>query len=533
MELLNAIKLVLYTKFSSNTMFKYNTTKFIGLALILLAIVVGFVTRIIFIFRYTTFDIGPDPDQIRDAFVYMNMWQGNLPHLGPRSSVGQYNLPPLYYYLVFPFTIFGADPAFQALANGMFSFASILLLMYLVYKLLDNLNSSKRLMLSGLAGFWYSTIFPEIFISNFNWNPSPIPFFFISFVLLYQYQLENNSPWLTQAACWIIYGIFLAILVSLHSTTLFIMPVVFIVSSLWFIYRKRKERDKWVFPLISVISANVSLFLYWKLELVRGFINTKRIFNLIFSSSQSSNSFLEKFKVILDYFNLGQQAYFIGDHWYNLAISIIFLLLVTLLGIIKFRGNKVIFFFLIFTWLTFLYAASNYQETYFFIPYKLLILFAPIILAVSALGYSNFSRRFNKILNSLIIGLIFLSILINSHLNLLYFSSKYGQERVMAVSDITNIFQQIPAKSTICYPEKEGKRKRYNQYDYIDTYITQKDFKITKDCYPGNYVLHPKFKMAIPLNNWWPLFTIIKNPMFSEKSRLFLETSVVSVYILE
>ena len=513
-------------------MFKYNTAKFIGYALILLAIILGFLTRIIFVFKYTTFDIGSDPDQIRDAFVYMDMWQGKLPHLGPRASVGQYALPPLYYYLVFPFTILGADPAFQALANGVFSFSSILLLMYLVYKLLDNLDSSKRLMLAGLAGLWYSTIFPEIFISNFNLNPGPIPFFLLSFALLYQYQLEGNSPWLTQALSWIIYGIFLAILVSLHSSTLFIMPVVFIVSSLWFIYRKRKEKNKWFFPLASVVSANVTLLLYWKIEFTRGFSNTKKILSLISSSSQSS-TIIERFKVILDYFELGQQAYFIGEPWYNLGLSMIFFLLVTVLGITCFKGNRVIFFFLIFTWLTFLYAASNYQGKYFFIIYKLPWLFAPIILAVSALGYLNFTDQLNKILKIFILGAIVLSIFTNTYLNLAYFSSKYGQERVMAVSDIINIFQQIPAKSTICYPQKEGKRKLHNQYDYIDTYITQKDFKITKDCQPGNYVLHPKFKMVIPLTNWWPVFTIAKNPMFSEKSRLFLETPVAHVYILE
>lgn len=159
--------------------------------LVAFAIVFGFLSCIISVFSYTTFDIGPDPDQIRDAFVYMNMWHGKFPILGPAASIGGYQLPPLYYYLVFPFTILGADPVYQALANAVFSFLSILLLMYLVYQILENVERERRLLLAGLSGFWYSLIFAEIFIATFQWNPTPVPLFLIIFALLYKYQLET------------------------------------------------------------------------------------------------------------------------------------------------------------------------------------------------------------------------------------------------------------------------------------------------------------------------------------------------------
>jgi hypothetical protein len=111
-----------------------------------LAIAIGILTRIISLFQYTTFDIGPAPDQIRDAFVYMGMMEGDFPTLGQASSAGGYNLPPLYYYLVFPFVQLGANPALQVLPNGIFSFLAIPLFIVLVYELLENLPASKRLL---------------------------------------------------------------------------------------------------------------------------------------------------------------------------------------------------------------------------------------------------------------------------------------------------------------------------------------------------------------------------------------------------
>ena len=108
-------------KESSN--WKFDKIQLTGYILILLAIIFALVTRLCAIFQYITFDIGPDPDQIRDAFAVMEIWKGNLPTLGPKvTTIGSHHILPLYYYLFFPFTMLGADPVFQALPNGLFSF---------------------------------------------------------------------------------------------------------------------------------------------------------------------------------------------------------------------------------------------------------------------------------------------------------------------------------------------------------------------------------------------------------------------------
>ncbi|MDB9413312.1 hypothetical protein PN446_12245 [Microcystis aeruginosa CS-567/02] len=100
-------------------------------------------------------------------------------------------------------------------------------------------NRYKRPLLSSLAGFWYSTIYADYFINNFSWVPSPIPFFMLVFALLYRFQMETTKPLLYQAIAWILLGITVAILVSLHSTTMLIIPVTCVITCLWFVYRNR------------------------------------------------------------------------------------------------------------------------------------------------------------------------------------------------------------------------------------------------------------------------------------------------------
>ena len=75
-----------------------------GTALILgiLAIAFAFFTRIVSIFEYVTFDIGPDPDQITFGYLWMDMWKGNFPQLGLAGGgkIWIRNSPPLYLFRV-------------------------------------------------------------------------------------------------------------------------------------------------------------------------------------------------------------------------------------------------------------------------------------------------------------------------------------------------------------------------------------------------------------------------------------------------
>jgi hypothetical protein len=148
--------------------------KVLGTALILgiLAIAFAFFTRIVSIFEYVTLRY---PTRSRSDYPWLSLdgyVEGKLSSIGTAGGGGKYGfvIPPLYGYLAFPLTIFGTTPEFQVLTNGLFSLLSIPLLIYFVYQLLENVEQDKRLLLSSLAGFWYSTIYADYFINNFSWS---------------------------------------------------------------------------------------------------------------------------------------------------------------------------------------------------------------------------------------------------------------------------------------------------------------------------------------------------------------------------
>jgi hypothetical protein len=519
----------------TNANLKKNKINWPAYILIIAALGFGFFSRLVSVFTYTTFDIGGSPDQVRDAFVYMNMWQGDWPILGPESSKGEgYYLPPLYYYLVFPFTILGANPVFQALPNALFSFLSIPLFIYLVYQLLDKTEPSKRLFLSSLAGFWYSLLFVDIFLSTFHWNPSPIPFFLMFFTLLYKYQLEAKISDYLQLLSWFTYGVVLAILVSLHSTTLFVMPVVFVASCIFYIYKNFRNLKKNLYPVFSTLVANAALLPYWRGEISRDFLNSKRIILTVINSDQEASNYSLWEKIgrgVFNYLELGRQAYFIGGSSFHTFISFIFLAFVLIICLIKFRGNKTIFLFLLFTWSIYLYAASNYSGPYLTF-YKNVILFAPIIFTILTLASFNISDRKDKILAFSLAILIGFSCFSNLIHNSQYSSTKYGFLKMISTDDMIQLISQLPEKSTICDPRYKGWREKYHPYKYLDKYITKRKLNLVSVCQSGNYHIYPKvaFQFDPSGDNLAPVFTIYKTQAFEQKSSLFLETPVAYVY---
>ncbi|BCL36926.1 hypothetical protein [Nostoc sp. MS1] len=537
-------------------------TVLIGYSLIFLAILIGFITRIIGVFQYVSFDIGPAPDQIKDAFTVINMWKGELPTLGPQAAVGGHHILPLYYYLFWPFTLLGADPVFQALPNGLFSFLSISLLMYLVYQLLENVEPQKKIFLTGLAGFWYSVLYGEIFINNYQWNPSSIPFFFIAFTLLYHFQMEAKFSFPVQAILWAGYGIVLAILMSLHSSTLFVMPIVFVISCAIFLYKviKRKFYLLTILPVISVISGVIVLLPYWIGEFGRGFQNTKFIIKVIFQSKTGTNSSLfaslakRLSNVFLNYFKLFQEPYLWNPSLLYFLISIIFLSVVTYFGITKFKGNQYIWGILCSTWGIYLYAASNLDSETTVFHYKILIIFAPIILTITSLAYLNFSKSKKRIFYIITGLIIFISCLNNLFYESQFLLSKYGSNRVMNTADMTQIISQLPSGAVVCDPRVKNRRKIHNQYNYIDTNITRKGIKLVNVCEAGNYVIHPKRSLIVDgtyvndaayekphfvkyspsdLEKLWPIFKIVENGKIAKPAKVVAETYTATVYLLD
>ncbi|MFC1790304.1 ArnT family glycosyltransferase [Patescibacteria group bacterium] len=184
-----------------------------GLGLIL---ILGAFLRLHKIGAYATF-LG---DEGRDALVVFEMIKNRRPTLlGPRTSVGDLYLGPLYYYLmIVPLWLFRFHPVGPAVMVACFGVATI----YLVFLLGRELFGDK-------AGFWaalfYAVSQPIITHTRFSWNPNPVPFFACLAILsLYRYLKQGKITWI------LLTGACLGALVHLHYVSLAFVLVVSVMA---------------------------------------------------------------------------------------------------------------------------------------------------------------------------------------------------------------------------------------------------------------------------------------------------------------
>ncbi|BAY71701.1 hypothetical protein ACN23B_03620 [Anabaena sp. FACHB-709] len=483
-------------------------------------------------------------DQINDAYRIMATWDGKWPTLGSGPTawsglVGEFYLPPLYYYLVFPFTALTADLSAQAMPNALLTFFSIPLLILTTYKLLENVEYDKRLFLSALAGFWYICLFQNIVMSTGNsiaGNPVSITFFLLCFVLLYTYQMEGKLSPNLEVLSWIAYGFVLAIISNLHFSTLYVMPVVFIITIIFYISKNFRQKRRWMLSGVAALSAIIAMTPYWVGEIGRNWINTARIIAVATKSSGSKEygiAILSRFKAIFNgYFGLGQEVYFAGESWKSGFISLIFLSLILGLGIMKFRGNRILLNLLFLIWLVFLaaYSSTDMENTYNPTFYKLLIYLAPIFFTICSLAYLKLSKNFNSFLSVFIIACITISITINLNLHLNYINSRSGITRILSTRDIADSLRNLPEQSTLCHPN--GNYRNLRNDEYIDRYITKRSLNFIAECQAGFYIIHAKYES---LGNY-KLRKTENFPQelakYQEKSQLIAETPLYYVYRL-
>jgi hypothetical protein len=540
----------------------------LGLGLIGVAIAIGIITRLVAVFQYVTFDIGPDPDQIRDAFAVMGIWSGDFPLIGPSAyglGLGGFNILPLYYYLFFPFTLLGGAPVFQALPNALFSFLSIPLFIYLIYQLLEQVEFPTRVFLSGLAGLWHSILFGDIFIANFQWNPSSLVFFFLLFTALYDLALKHLFSWGLQIPIWIGIGVVLSILVSLHSAALFVMPIVFVMMSLMFGFKVLSGRggnSRLMLPVLGALASVVSLAPYWLHEYRQRLGNTRAIFRTIASASGSGDEeslplylwFWDKItNLILQPINTVRQVYFWDASIPYLIISVLFLLLVAFISFQKFKGNWNIWQLWLATWGLLLLAAANIDPVLSVFYYKSLMMLAPIVLAVIAIAYLDWPKPAALAFYGVITFFVVVSFSQNLFYDYQFMASKYGDRRLMNTRELAQVMTQLPAGSTICDPRIARRRSVRNQYNYIDTYVTHNDLDAVEECQAGHYIVHPKRILWIEGNflnqgdyqetyiippadpeglKLWPILEIVDNQAFEPSADLFMETETAFIYRL-
>lgn len=248
-----------------------------ALLLLILTLALAASLRFYRIDAYMTF-LG---DEGRDALIMKRMLDGDLPLIGPPTSVGNIYLGPLYYYMMFvPMALTGLNPVSAAAMNALIGVLTVWLIYYLGKIWFGRI--------SGLvAAFLYAISPVTIIYSRSSWNPNPAPFFaLLGIFSLYKLNKDGNFHWLIAT------GVSFAAALQMHYLAVILIPIgaVLWVHAIW--YRSlKKMRMKNLFSgtllgIISFLAVMSPLFIF---DLRHNFLNYRAITTL-FSQSSAVNA---------------------------------------------------------------------------------------------------------------------------------------------------------------------------------------------------------------------------------------------------
>lgn len=293
---------------------KANKTEvFIILAIFLIAAFV----RLYKIDSYMTF-LG---DEGRDALIVKRiLTTGDIPLIGPPTSVGNMYLGPLYYYMMaVPMTIFWLNPVAAAVQVALIGTATVGLIYFLSREWFGRLAAIT-------ASILYAFSPVNIIYSRSSWNPNPAPFFALLFILgFYKAFKTKNYLWFCLS------GIAAAFAVQMHYLALIILPVGFILWLFQAFEQKRKRNGK-KFLLGTTLAVVLFLILMSPLfifDLKHNFMNYRAL-TTFFSNRETTVNLnilntLERYPLI--YIDSLVGRYVIGDNqtFKNIVSLLLFL----------------------------------------------------------------------------------------------------------------------------------------------------------------------------------------------------------------
>ncbi len=411
---------------------------------------VGFFLRVFHLPEFISYH----QDQVRDLFYVQNHFQqGQAILLGPKASVGNFFLPPFWYYLMSIAYFFSHSPV--APAFGVVIFGSLTTLF--IYLFCEKFFNLKIAIFSSLL---YAVSPLAIEYSRFAWNPNPIPFFTIaSLYFLYVYIYEKKS-----------YGLILGAIsanlaLQLHYQGMVVLA--FFVLSL-FVTKKLSFKQ-----FVKLIMINLILFIpFFIHESIHHFENIRDIVAFLFKSQSGSSlrffgiPFFIKF-IFQDFSSFIGETLFFKNHMLGfiglliLAFSLFFVK--TKQPSVRMLKNFLIFSFV----MLFFYKNS-------LINFYLLFLIPVIIIYLVAI-IDNFLPK--KLLSIPILLLVLLN---------LYFSPSFGktdgtyialQKAVSLVAQYENycpsyrIFDQNYIQSKYQYLFSINKNRPVNPNCDLTTYI--------------------------------------------------------------
>ena len=223
--------------------------------LLILILLLGAFLRLYKIADYMTF-LG---DEGRDAIIVRRLLVDFDPILiGPRTSIGDMYLGPLYYYMMAPALLLaGFNPVGPAIMVALLGAVTIFLVWYVARLWFgDNFNTSKlpkRVPCVGalIAAFLYSISPVVITYSKSSWNPNIMPFFALLSILgIWKVWFRQEFKWL------IVVGVSMAFVLQSHYLGLLLLPTlgIFWTLTLFEIRNTKSETGKLIkYSFLAVV----------------------------------------------------------------------------------------------------------------------------------------------------------------------------------------------------------------------------------------------------------------------------------------
>jgi 4-amino-4-deoxy-L-arabinose transferase-like glycosyltransferase len=262
------------------------------------------------LFRLPDF-IAYHQDQVRDLFYVKDYFsRGQIFLLGPKASVGNFFLPPFWYYLMAIGYIFSPSPVVPAFIVALLSALTTIV----IYKFCKKFFFQR---IAFFASLIYAVSHVSIEHSRFAWNPNPIPFFTIlTLYFLYVFIFEKKE-----------FGFYLGLIFANLAFQLHYQGMVILVFFFLCLIIYRQLTIKRFFQFIGINLLMVSPFLIY--EVLNHFSNSIGIFNFIFHSTANQSlkffgiPFYIKF-ILKDFSSFLGKTLFFKNFWLGFIWLLIF-----------------------------------------------------------------------------------------------------------------------------------------------------------------------------------------------------------------
>lgn len=422
-------------------------------------------------------------DQVQDAFVFLKMKHGQWPTLGPDSSVGGYQLPPTYYYLVFPFTLISSEPVFQLLPDFLASVATMLLLPLYCHRFIRSRSGPlRRLSAVATVTVWSAVSLTAIGWAGMEWVPYFIPLLVLLDLMILTRLLEHGRD--ARAPLWAVAGLVSGVLLAMHSTAMFVVPVFF---GLFCLYHGFKHR-RWLGIALAWTMLAVTLVPYLIGEAGRGFANTRAILHTILDTPGST--VVARISRTLRLSGYAESQGLLSANSATMPVLIAVLVVLTVLCMwTLWKTNRHMVGLLGSLTLLFLVIGSSYGGP--MMPQYVLLLYCiPILGLIGGLFLTGRGGARRTLAAVCLVGVVG-AIGVNVDKDVRFVQSKNSPATSSpSVAQQKQALAQVPAGATICVSNLYHTTSLV--FQYLDANTTSLHHRFTGGCGAGDYELVPK-----------------------------------------